>query len=37
MPNTPTCLTCYYLVLEDVPKWNAEYLNEVQVIEKPEY
>ena len=27
----------YYLVLEDVSKWNIEYLNEEQVFEKPEY
>ena len=26
-----------YLVLEDVSKWNIEYLNEEQVFEKPEY
>ena len=30
-------MVCYYLVLEDVPKWNIEYLNEEQVFEKPEY
>ena len=27
----------YYLVLEDVSKWNIEYLNEEQVFEKPDY
>ena len=26
-----------YLVLEDVSKWNIEYLNEEQVFEKPDY
>ena len=30
-------MVCYYLVLEDVSKWNIEYLNEEQVFEKPEY
>ena len=30
-------MICYYLVLEDVSKWNIEYLNEEQVFEKPEY
>ena len=35
--STPTCLICYYIVFEDVSKWNIEYLNEEQVFEKPEY
>ena len=30
-------MICYYLVLEDVSKWNIEYLNEEQVFEKHEY
>ena len=30
-------MVCYYLVLEDVSKWNIEYLNEEQIFEKPEY
>ena len=30
-------MICYYLVLEDVSKWNIEYLNEEQIFEKPEY
>ena len=35
--STSTCLIYYYLVLEDVSKWNIGYLNEEQVFEKPEY
>ena len=30
-------MICYYLVLEDVSKWNIEYLNEEQVFEKHKY
>ena len=30
-------MICYYLVLEDVSKWNIEYLNEEQVFEKQDY
>ena len=30
-------MICYYLVLEDVSKWDIEYLNEEQVFEKAEY
>ena len=30
-------MICYYLVLDDVSIWNIEYLNEEQVLEKPDY
>ena len=30
-------MICYYLVLEDVSKWNIKYLNEEQVFEKSKY
>ena len=30
-------MICYYLDLEDVSKWNIEYLNEEQLFEKPDY
>ena len=30
-------MICYYLVSEDVSKWNIEYLNEEQIFEKHEY
>ena len=33
----PTCLICYYLVLEDVSIWKIKYTNEEQVFKKPDY
>ena len=37
MTSTPTCLICYYLVLEEVSKWNIGYLNKEQAFGKTEY
>ena len=35
--HTHTFLICYYLVLEDVSKWNIENVEEEQVFEKRDY
>ena len=30
-------MICYHLVLQDVSRWNVEYINEEQTFEKPDY